>query len=162
MSAMTTRLVHEMTYDAPADKVAAMLRDPKFREAVCDAQTATKKSVSITENGGGMEVTIDQWLPTEGVPAFATKIVGETTNVVQTEQWSDAFHGDITVAIPGKPGEMKGTATITETDGVTTEVVDLEIKVKIPVIGGKLEGLIAGILKSALKAENRTGRTWLA
>lgn len=159
---MATRLVHEMTYDAPAAEVAEMLADPKFREAVCEAQTATKKSVTITGSGAGMEVTIDQWLPTEGVPAFATKIVGETTNVVQTESWSDPYHAAVTVTIPGKPGQMSGTATITETDGVTTEVVDLEIKVRIPVIAGKLEELIAKLLRSALKAENRTGRRWLA
>lgn len=159
---MATRLVHELTYDAPAEKVAEMLADPKFREAVCDAQTATKSSVQITPNGDGMEVTIDQWLPTEGVPSFATKIVGETTNIVQTESWSDPYHGKIQVAIPGKPGQMAGTATITEADGVTTEVVDLEIKVKIPVIAGRLEELIAKLLRSALKAENRTGRKWLA
>jgi hypothetical protein len=29
-------------------------------------------------------------------------------------------------------------------------------------IGGKLEGLVGDLLRSALKAENRVGRAWLA
>lgn len=158
---MATRLVHEMVYGAPAEQVAAMLADPAFREAVCDAQGATKRSVEITPAGEGMAVTIDQWLPTEGAPTFAKKIVGASTNVVQREDWSGKHQGDIEVTIPGKPGTIVGTATLHEVEGVTTETVELEIKVSVPVIAGKLEELIAKILGSALRAEERTGKKYL-
>lgn len=159
---MATRLVHEMVYDAPAADVAAMLADPAFREAVCEAQGATQRSVEITPAGGGMSVTIDQWLPTDGVPSFAKKIVGDSTNVVQREDWSGPMQGDIEVQIPGTPGTMRGTASLSEADGVTTETVELEIKVKIPVVAGKLEDLVAKLLGSALRAEERTGKKYLA
>ncbi|QYJ02430.1 DUF2505 domain-containing protein [Nocardioides panacisoli] len=158
---MATRLVHEMVYDAPAEKVAAMLADPAFRESVCETQGATEHAVQVTPAGEGMSVTIDQWLPTEGVPSFAKKIVGDSTNVVQREEWSGPLHGDIEVTIPGKPGTMVGTATLRESDGVTTETVELEIKVKIPVIAGKLEELVAKLLGSALRAEERAGKKYL-
>ena len=36
----------------------------------------------------------------------------------------------------------------------TAETVDLTIKVSIPLVGGKIEGLIADLLLKALKAEN--------
>ena len=42
------------------------------------------------------------------------------------------------------------------------ETVSGDIKVKIPMIGGKLEGLIGDLLTSALEAEERVGRAWLA
>ena len=66
------------------------------------------------------------------------------------------------MTIPGKPGEMKGTARLTESGGVTTETVDLDIKVGIPLVGGKIEGLIADLLLKALKVENRVGRDYLS
>lgn len=159
---MATRLVHEMVYAAPAEKVAAMLGDPAFRESVCEAQGATQHSVEITPAGDGMTVTIDQWLPTEGVPSAAKKIVGDSTNIVQRENWSGPRQGTIEVEIPGKPGTIRGTAALTETDGVTTEIVELDITVKIPVIAGKLEDVVRKLLGSALRAEERAGKKYLA
>ena len=81
---------------------------------------------------------------------------------MQSETWTSPDHGDIHVTIPGKPGEMVGTAVLTEKDGVTTETVTLDITVKIPLVAGKIEALIGKILGSALRAENRAGVAWLA
>jgi hypothetical protein len=66
------------------------------------------------------------------------------------------------VTIPGKPGEMAGTATLVESGGRTTERVDLEVTVRLPLVGGKLEGLVADMLGKALDTEHRTGVEWLA
>jgi hypothetical protein len=159
---MATRLVHELTYEAPAERVAAMLRDPAFREAVCAAQGAHRHSVEISGDDAEATVTVDQWLPTEGVPSFARKIVGEETNIVLTEEWADARSGAMHVTIPGKPGHMAGTVALVERDGTTVEIVDLEIKVRIPVVAGKLEELIAQLLRSAMRREQRVGRDYLA
>jgi len=159
---MATRLVHEMVYDAPAEAVAAMLSDPKFREEVCVAMNATTFTVTVDGGVDAKDVTIDMEQPTDRVPSFARKFVGETATVVQKERWSSPTKGEITVSIPGKPGEMRGTATLVEKDGSTTELVDMEIKVKIPLVAGKLEDLLSKLLKSALKAEHRAGQAYLA
>lgn len=159
---MSKRLLHELTYDAPVAEVAAMLGDPAFREDVCRFQGVTRVDVTIEHDGDGKHVVIDQMQPTAGVPSFAKKIVGDETNIVQREAWSSLTAGDITIAIPGKPGDMSGTATLAEVDGRTVETVDLLIKVNIPLVGGKIEGLISGLLLKALKAENKVGRDYLS
>ncbi len=159
---MSRQLVHDLTYDAPAEQVTAMLADPAFREEVCDYIQAVRRSVVIEPVGEGMQVNIDQWLPTSGVPSFAKKFVGEETNIVQREIWSTPSLGDITVTIPGKPGDMTGTARIAEAHGVTTETVSMTVKVGIPLVGGKLEELISGLLLKSLKAENKVGRDYLS
>ncbi len=158
---MTTRLRHELTYDAPAEAVAAMLADPTFREEVCDFQRVIRKTVVIEPVGEGMHVTIDQWQRTAGVPSFAKRVVGEETNIVQREIWSTPLLGDISMSIPGKPGDMTGSVRLDEAHGVTTETIDLSIKVGIPLLGGKLEDLISGLLLKALEAENKVGRDYL-
>ena len=158
---MSKRLVHELTYDAPADAVASMLADPAFREEVCDYQRVLRHTVLIESVGEGMHVTIDQWQETKGVPSFAKKVVGDETNIVQREIWSTPLLGDISVSIPGKPGDMTGTVKVVESAGRTIETVDLTVKVGIPLLGGKLEGLISDLLLKALKAENTVGRDYL-
>ncbi|MFW6775991.1 DUF2505 domain-containing protein [Nocardioides sp. CPCC 205120] len=154
---MSKRVTHELTYDAPLADVRAMLLDEDFRTAVAKEQRALRSTVSVE----GEAVRFETVQPAAGIPSFAKKFVGDEIVVVQQETWG-ATKADIHVTIPGKPGEMKGTATLRETGTGTTETVDLEVKVSIPLVGGKIEGLIADMLVKALKAENRAGRAWLA
>ena len=58
---------------------------------------------------------------------------------------------------------MTGTAVLEATaDGGTVETVELVVKVRVPLVGGKLEGLIADLLLKALKAEHHVGRDYLS
>lgn len=159
---MAKRLTHDLVYDAPADAVAAMLADPGFREEVCDYQGVLRRTVSVERNGSGMEVLIDQVQSAQGIPAFATKFVGDEINIVQRETWATMDRSDIHVTIPGKPGEMKGTGQLDESGGRTIQAVRLDIRVGIPLVGGKIEGLISDLLLKALKAENKVGRDYLS
>jgi hypothetical protein len=159
---MSKRLTHELTYDAPMAEVAEMLADPSFREEVCEFQRVKRAMVSIDADDNGMEVTIDQVQAAQGIPSFAKKFVGDEINIVQQETWESPTDGKITVTIPGKPGEMTGTAPLAETGGVTTETVEMTVKVNIPLVGGRIEGLIADLLLKALKAENKVGRDYLS
>jgi len=159
---MSTTFSLDLTYDAAMADVDAMLMDPAFRERVCDAQGAIRKTVSVTEEDAGVTVVIDQVQTADGIPGFAKKFVGDEINLVQTESWFDAENARVEVVIPGKPGQMTGTVNLSESGGVTTERVQMEIKVNIPLVGGKIEGLIADLLKKALRAENAVGRQYLA
>jgi len=158
---MATRMLHEMSYEAPIDAVAAMLSDRVFREEVCSNQQATSHDVSIDGDVSAKQVRIEMVQPTDRVPSFAKKFIGETTTIVQSESWSSPTQAEVTIEIPGKPGDIRGTATLAEVDGVTTETVDLQVKVKIPLVAGKIEELLAKLVRSALKAEHRTGQAWL-
>lgn len=158
---MAKTLRHEMRYDADVDAVATMLMDEAFRRQVCDAQHVLSHDVSITA-GPPATVRVEQVQSAEGIPSFATKIVGDRITIVQQETWRTPTEGDIVVEIPGKPGSMRGTATLSPAGAGTVEVVELEIKVSIPLVGGKVESLVADMLRKALEKENEVGRTWLA
>ncbi len=158
---MATRVTYDLTYDASLTEVGEMLMDPAFREQVCDAIGALRKTVTVEPSGGGMKVVMDSVTPAQGIPGFAKKFVGDEIQMVQTEQWSDIETGRVEVVIPGKPGQMSGTITLREAGGTTTETVQMEIKVGIPLVSGKIESLIADLLRKALKAENAVGRQYL-
>ena len=107
-------------------------------------------------------MTIEQVQSAKGLPPVATKIVGDEIRIIQQETWTSLDHADIVVNIPGKPGEISGTINLTERDGITVEKIDLKITVRVPLIGGKLEGLVADILGKAIDRERKTGVAWLA
>lgn len=154
---MAKRITHELTYDAPLEEVRAMLLDEEFRKAVAVAQRAKRSTVEIE----GSSVRFETVQPADGIPSFAKKFVGDEIVIDQRETWTGDT-ADVHVAIPGKPGEMKGSAALRAVGEQTVETVDLTVKVNIPLVGGKIEGLIGDMLVKALKAENRAGKEYLA
>ena len=159
---MTTRLTHDIRYDGVGiDQVHDMLADPDFRRRVCEFQRVLRSTVEVTPAGNGMDVRIDQVQAAEGIPGFAKKFVGDEIHIVQEERWTSVEEATLTVTIPGKPGEMKGGITMREVDGGVTETVAVDVLVAIPLLGGKIEKLISGLLLKALQAENKVGRDYL-
>lgn len=160
---MAKKVRYELRYDgATPEQVYEMLSNPDFRDAVCEFQRFPRREVTITPTASGMDVKVDQHRPATEVPSFARKFVGDEINIVQSESWTSQTEAELNVTIPGKPGDMNGTVTLTAKDGGTTEVVAVEVKASIPLVGGKIEGVIGEMLGKALRAENKVGRDWLA
>ncbi len=157
MSPMGTRLTHQMPYDAPPDAVWEMLHTPAFRERVCEEMRMVRHDVRVA----GPEVTIEQVQRARGIPSFATRFVGDEVLIVQHERWQST-RAEVTVTIPDQPGEMSGTADLTPTGAGTLEVVEMDVRVRVPVVGGRIEDLLASLLRKALETEHRVGREWLA
>lgn len=150
-----------MPYDVTPAKVYAMLADPAFREATCAAQEVVSVDADVTPSGTGMSVRIDQVQKTP-VPAFARKIIGSTTRAIQIEEWSDHHHASLVIETPGMPGSMSGTITIEPSGSHATEVVELDIKSGVPLIGGRLEKIMGDLVRKSIETEHRTGIAWLA
>jgi uncharacterized protein YndB with AHSA1/START domain len=160
MSAMKIR--HEVTYEAGVDAVYAMLTDPAFRRRSCDAMGVVSADITIEPHGDGARVVIDQVQPTQGVPAFARKIAGDTTRAIQTEEWADQATATLEVATPGKPTDISGRLTLTGDGSTTTETFEGEVKAKVPLIGSKLEALMSDLFKAGMDTEHGAGVAWLA
>ncbi len=160
MSAMKFR--HELSYDADPDQVFAMLADPTFREAVCAAQDVISADVDLTPREGGFSLRIDQLQKTDDLPGFARTFAGDSTQAIQIEEWDDTRGATLVIEAPGKPSDVRGTISL-DADGTgTREVVELEIRVKIPVVGGKLEKLLAEKVRQGMDTEHEVGVVWLA
>ncbi|HEX6249482.1 MAG TPA: DUF2505 domain-containing protein [Nocardioidaceae bacterium] len=153
---------HSLRYDAAPDVVFAMLREAVFREQVCVAQHVSECAVEIDGVDDSMTVTVEQRRPSEGIPSFARKFVGDTIHILQREDWSSAAGATLDVTIPGKPGHLRGSIALRRDGDGTVETVSGDLKVGIPLVGGKIEVLIAELLEHALQTEHRVGSAWLA
>lgn len=156
------KIRHQLTYDATPDQVYAMLSDPAFRRQVCEARRTVSHDVAVEQRDTSMSVRVDLVQRTQGVPGFAKKFVGEETRIVQTEQWTEQRGADLELEIPGMPGYVRGRLSLTGDDTGTVESFEGEAKIKIPLIGGKLEGLVERLFIKGLDTEQRVGAAWLA
>jgi hypothetical protein len=157
------RFLHTNSYQAPPEAVLAMLTNAEFRDRVCEAQHALEHTVEVTGSGAGATVVITQSQAMHGAPAVARKLTGDTVGIVQREEWGADGTAAFSMEIPGKPGQLRGTAELRATgEGGCEEVFSGEVKVSLPLVGGKLEGVVADILRRALTREGEVGASWLA
>lgn len=156
------RVSHTLTYPAATvDQVYAMLADPAYRTAVGEYQHVVDFACDIAPQGDGMRVRLEEAHATHRIPSFAQRLVGDEIRFVQEETWSSPAAADIRVTIPGKPGDMSGTATLTQEGDDAVERIELDVKVSIPLVGGKVEDLVAGFVGRAFEAEHEVGLRWL-
>jgi hypothetical protein len=155
------RFRHELSYDASPAEVFEMLADPGFRKKVGEALDVVSADISLERDDDGFTLVNDQVQRTAGLPSFAKKIAGDTTRVVQTEEWSSPTGGTLRIDAPGKPTTMAGTIELVPDGRGTTEVVELEIRAKVPLIGGKLERLMHDQVRDGMNAEREVGQAWL-
>jgi hypothetical protein len=156
----------EIVYDASTDDVFEMLCDQEFREKVCRGIGSVRYDVSITRDGDTARIRQDRVMEAD-LPDVAKKVVGDTIQMVQTEDWGErrpdgSRTATFRVEIPGKPGSITGSVSLSASGGGSREVVSGQVKVSIPFVGKKLETEVAKGLKAALEVEGQIGAKWLA
>ena len=116
--AWSMRIRHELRYDAPPAEVYAMLCDPAFREAVCEALRVVRHDVTIDPHGAGGRRAIDMAQRTAGIPSFARKMVGRGRSASSSPRLAlGAGCRPRGSQIPGKPGGFDGTIRPRRRDG---------------------------------------------
>lgn len=151
----------EIRFDAGVDDVYAMLVSAAFRERVAEEAGATSWDVQVTETPDGVRSLVESTAPTSGLPGFAKSVIGSQMSIRQEEVYRGQ-QGTLTVTLPGKPGSLNGQITLTEDGAATVQTVTAEVKVSIPLVGGRIEKLIGQVMGNLLKLQGRVGAAWLA
>ena len=158
------RLQETLDYAAEPDAVFAMLCDQEWRERVCELAHAKSYDVHIDRDGDSATITVERVMPAD-VPDAIRKFLGETIKVTQTERWGSAHsdgtrHADIEVHIAGQPASMQGRSVL-RGDSASTLTVEGDVRVKIPLLGRKIEPEVAKAITAALRIEERSARDYL-
>ena len=163
---MPTRFEHRATFTSPAETVYATLVDQAFLEE--RLRSLGGKGAAIVEYAGsteGVSFRLRQGLDAERLPGAVRAILKGDLVVERAERWS--VDGGAHVAagnatISGVPGEITSRSRLDLVSGGTALVGMAEVRVGIPLIGGKFEGVIAEHVGKLLAAESEFAGTWLA
>jgi hypothetical protein len=130
-------------FDADVETVFALMSDPDFCMRKYADAGATDIQVDADQRDFGPKLVSRRKL-TVDLPGFAKKVMQPTNTVVQTDEWSAADDAGkrtcrYSVEVQGLPSRIDGTVTLSPDGGGTKQDVQAEVKVSIPLLGGKLE-----------------------
>ena len=157
----------QITYPATAEAVFAVLTDREFLADVCRATGALSHTVDVEDDGAGVTVTTRRDLPTDEVPDFVKRFVGQTLTVVRVDRWDapgpdGSRRGTLSLEIAGAPVRLTGTLGLRAEGESAVQDVDGDLKASVPLVGGKIEKAAEPAIRAGLRAEERVARQWLA
>lgn len=154
------RFRKEIHFPGTVEQVRALLIDPDFRNAVASESGSTAAATVVEATTRGTLLRTESRAPTDDLPGFARPFLGNELVIRQEEHWVADDRAELDVTVPGAPISMKGTLTLVPSPGAaggTTQVTEAELKVKVPLIGGKAETLMGKVLGNLLKLQGRVG-----
>lgn len=156
------------TYSLPADveSVFAALSSEGWAHRKAQQLNDGSQVVRREERpDGGVLLEVSRELP-EGVPGFLEKFLPRDGRARQTDDWSAAEggvrRGTWTAEIPGAPAKVGGTMRLEPSGTGTTYVIEGAVKVGIPIIGGKAEKFLAGMVERLTEKEAEVLRGMVA
>ena len=156
------------SFDAPADveRLYGVLTAPDWA-AIKSVQLGDDSKVVRRDVVAGEAVTlvVSRRLPA-GVPGFLQKFLPSDQRVTTTDVWgpdeAGSRRGTWVAEIAGAPAKLGGTMRIEAAEGGSRYTIEGEVKVPVPLIGGKAEAFIAEQVVKLAEAEAEVVRTTLA
>lgn len=154
-------------YPTTPDGIMAMLQDPAYVKAKYEALADRKTSLlQLEATADGHILKIEREVDAN-LPEIAKKVLGDTNHLIQTEVWrsngNGGYDADVTIDSPGKPVKLHGTMHVTpDGEANATWKVDFTIKASVPLVGGKIEQIVAKETQDNLAKEYTFNKSWLA
>jgi uncharacterized protein YndB with AHSA1/START domain len=160
------RMSLEHHYDADVETVFALITDPGFVERKYVAIGGKDVAVDRADgDGGGCEVVTKRTV-TVDLPGFAKRVMKPSNTAIQTETWDAPDAGrrvcHYQVDVQGMPSSVTGTVTLRADGDGTRQAIEADVKVSIPLLGGKLEKFAIETGKTDLDAQAEFTRAELA
>lgn len=135
----------------------ARLEDSGADDAILD-------SLEIAADGT-VAVTTTQVLRADRLPGFVTQLHRDDLHITRKESWSaivaDRSTATIAAHIPGAPVATHGAGNLYPNGAGSTVDLRITVEVKIPLVGGKVEGFIGSQLAELLISEQRFTTAWI-
>lgn len=158
---MKTLTQHWYYPDTTLEQVHRMLEATEFRQAAGERIRSLRQKIGFQDDGSLLHVHIELVHSGAKVPSFAKRFVGDEITIQRREVWHSPTNGSIEIFIPGKPGRLEGELELRADVGGVLYRIDAQLQVKIPLVGAKIEELVAKLLTRALNAEHEVALEWL-
>ena len=161
------KLTMKHDFDHPIEEVWAMFSDPKAHVAKFEAMGHHNIEVITEEpSDDGLRMVIKRNTDLD-VPAIAKKVLPSSPLVTTDDVWMDkgdgTYGGHFDVTMDGVPQQTKGTTLITSNDAGTTHYeIEMDVSIKVPLIGDRIAKASKGELEKQINAEFAAGDAWLS
>lgn len=154
---MAKKFHHETTSDVDVEAVFEVLSGDDWAAQLAthlrdDSQTVRRDVGS----DGSVTLVLSRRLP-PGIPPFLQKFLPSDPRVVTTDVWGPVQDGvrhcSWTAEITGTPAKIHGMQLIEPFHAGNRHTISGEVKVSVPLIGGKAEGFIAEQVHRLVVAE---------
>jgi hypothetical protein len=162
---------HRASFATPAHTVHAAIVDPAYLadrlEALGGANASVVERTESTDTGAGTSINtvtfrVRQGLAAQHLPSAVRTLLKGDLVVDRTETWRHDLTGTVRATIPGVPGEINGRMRLSDLDEGSEWVTSLEVRVGLPIIGGKIEKSIGEQVVKLLANEATFTDKWLA
>jgi len=152
----------------PADEVYATMVDPDYLRA--RLERIGGPGADLLEHSADVEgarYVLRLGLDAKDLPSAVRSVLPGNLTIERNERWtrqdSGRYLGDVEVTIPGAPATATGGMRLRDLpDGGSELNVRADVKVSVPLIGGKIEGIVGEQVQKLLAAETAFTQTWLA
>lgn len=161
---MARRIEHHTTSPHSAEAVfGAMVDETYLRDRLAAIGGNNAELVTYSSGGGKTSYQLKQGVPAEHLPSMAKSLLGGDLVIQRVESWTEAgCSGTVEVTLNGVPGRLDGTFALTPNGSGSKLTLNGQVKVSIPLMGGKLEGVIAEQVIVLLDKESEFTSEWLA
>ena len=131
-------------YDQDVDTVFELLTDPDYLVERCEALGESNIDCEITEYDDKTVIEMSRDVERE-LPSALAKLFSSTQTIKVVEEWEDdgdGKSGKTTMDIVGQPASILATFSLQPTDDGCEYIYDMKAKVKIPIVGKKVEKFI--------------------
>lgn len=152
-------------YDADVETVFAMLSDRDFLTEKCETVDAGPGEIlDLAPVGDVFRIKTQRTVEID-VPGFAKKFLSPKNTLVQTDDWGPNVggvrEGTWTIDAKNVPVAITGTIRLAPDGAGCTNTIDAHIKASIPLVGGKIEGVVANGTRKTMAGEYDFGVGWL-
>lgn len=156
---MARKLEHTVDFSYPVDQVFSVIAgEESLRERLAAVGGTEATLVSHEKSDGGIRYTLRQGIAAEKLPGLIRKVHSGDLIVQREQAWKQRDDGTVRgtgkAAVSGVPGAISVDTVLSPAGHGTRLAVDGQVKVSIPLIGGKLEQLIAEQVVKLLRYED--------
>jgi len=164
---MPRQIDYRSTYPHPADEVYATMVDPEFLRA--RLKRIGGPGADLLEHSADVEgarYRLKHGLDAKDLPSVVRSVLPGDITIERNERWTRRDRGDYAaefdVTIPGAPGSADGSIQLRDVPDGSELSVRADVEISVPLIGGKIEGVVGDQVRQLLAAEAAFAREWLA
>lgn len=158
---MTSHVELQHRYPESPERMREVLTDPAYlRDKLRAVGGPRAELVSREEDEHAVTVVLRHTVPAGTLPSIVRTVLSGDLAIRRTESWNSSG-GSVHSVVDGAPGTITGTMWFDPDPAGCVLSMQLEAKVPLPLIGGKVEKAITGSVAKLMATEYDFTLRWL-